>query len=182
VLTVERLQQLEERWREVGAPIVANLRSGLTESEIDTLTAPLGLQLPDEARTWWRWHDGVSADVPLRDDRAVGVFWPYQPLAEVVERCLRWREISDQVAAGGEPRWFLSTWLPISSEDPLAILVCDCGSEAGAPTPIRRITPPEGQPPPEPLCASFDELVQRWIAAIDCGLWTYEPPGVEVPP
>jgi hypothetical protein len=172
VLAISRLQELESRWRAVDAPILDNLRAGLTVAAMDEITAPLGLRLPAEARTWWGWHDGVpSGSVRLRGERTVGPIWPYQPLAEAVEECLKFRALSDEFEAAGEPRWFSSSWLPISSEFPEAVLVCDCGVGQSEPTPIRRVTPPEGQEPPGPICASFDELVKRWIEALDCGLW-----------
>ena len=39
------------------------LAPGLTDQQIDTLTAPYGIDLPEEARVWWRWHNGRHADV-----------------------------------------------------------------------------------------------------------------------
>jgi len=54
-------------------------------------------------------------------------------------------------------------------------LVCDCGVAEGHPTPIRRITPLEGQGVPEPSAQSFGELVDRWIEAMDRGIWTRVP-------
>jgi hypothetical protein len=176
LLSTRRLAQLEDRWRNMGAPIVDHLQPGLSDKVMDELTAPLGLRLPHEARVWWGWHNGVPADAVRRhDQRTVGVTWPYLPLAEAVELCAGWRTLSDEFEGYGEPRWFDPRWLPITSEYPEAILVCDCGTEPSEPSPIRRITPPEGQSPPTPVCASFDELVTRWIEALDCGVWQRQP-------
>jgi hypothetical protein len=61
VLDDALLDELGGRWRDLGAPISDALRPGLTDAEIGALTAPLGLVLPEEARRWWRWHDGASA-------------------------------------------------------------------------------------------------------------------------
>jgi hypothetical protein len=42
-----------------GAPIVDAWRPGLSDDEIDTLSNRYNLRLPNEARAWWRWHNGV---------------------------------------------------------------------------------------------------------------------------
>jgi hypothetical protein len=67
-----------------GAPIVDHLQPGLSDEQMDELTAPLGLSLPVEARRWWGWHDGVDpASARIQADRMVGPLWRYQPLSEV---------------------------------------------------------------------------------------------------
>lgn len=39
---------------------------GLTDTEIDEIIAGTDLQLPEEVRTWWRWHNGLATrDVPV---------------------------------------------------------------------------------------------------------------------
>ena len=175
MLSSNRLAALSTRWEAVGAPILGHLRPGLLDTELDDLSAPLPFVLPQELRTWWSWHDGVSSiDVSRSDERNIGPFWPFQPLAECVAQYAEWRALSREFEANGDPVWFKAGWLPLSSEFPLAILVCDCSGGALAPTPILRLTPPEGQQPPAPICKSMDELVERWVIAIDRGLWRCE--------
>ena len=47
----------EDRLRSGGALIVDALAPGLTDAQIDELLHPAGVDLPEEARVWWRWHD-----------------------------------------------------------------------------------------------------------------------------
>jgi hypothetical protein len=178
MLDIKMLHQLERRWRALDAPIVDHLRPGLSDAEMDSLTQPLGLRLPAEARTWWGWHDGVSKDtIQLQGERAIGYLWSYIPLGEAIAECQRCRELSDEmfeISGDREPRWWSPSWLPIVIDPPIA-LVCDCAVAEGEPTPIRRITPPEGQSMPEPSVTSFGALVTHWIEAIDRGIWTRKP-------
>src|SRR4051812_27326402 len=55
------LTKLERQWQRKGSRIVEALNPGLTDAEIDDLAAPLGHPIPEEARRWWRWHNGASA-------------------------------------------------------------------------------------------------------------------------
>ncbi len=61
------LERFDERLSAFGAPIADAWAPGAGEEHMDTLLAPLGIDLPDEARTWWGWHNGVRRDVPAPD-------------------------------------------------------------------------------------------------------------------
>lgn len=52
-LEPQLLDQLELRWRRVGAPIAGSLVPGISDLEMDDVTASLGIKLPSEARTSW---------------------------------------------------------------------------------------------------------------------------------
>ena len=54
------LQRYEAALRAVGAPVVANLRPGISSTEIRGLEIRFGLVLPDDVRAVWEWHDGVE--------------------------------------------------------------------------------------------------------------------------
>jgi hypothetical protein len=146
---------------------------------MDWLTEPLGPRLPSEARVWWAWHDGVDAGaIAVQDERLIGPGWPFVPLAEAVAERQRCRQVSDEmlpITAGREPLWWASGWFPLTVDQPLADLVIDGDVAENEPTPVRRVTPPERQPMPEPSVPSLGALVQRWIEAIDRGVWTREP-------
>jgi hypothetical protein len=81
------LAQLEDCWRACGAPVADALRPGLTDDEMDALTAPLGIRLPAEARRWWGWHDGANAK-PGYEAPLLGPQRPLYPLARAVQKCL----------------------------------------------------------------------------------------------
>ena len=52
------LTEYEQRLRDLGAPVVDYLRPGLSELEIDEISAEFGVRLTPAARAWWGWHDG----------------------------------------------------------------------------------------------------------------------------
>src|SRR4051794_27565273 len=60
-LTTELLTKLAAHWRAVGAPIADHLRTGLTDTQMDEVTASIDVTLPLEARTWWGWSAGPVA-------------------------------------------------------------------------------------------------------------------------
>lgn len=51
------LERFASALRARGIP-VDDLMPGLGDDEIDEITGPVGLELPEEVRAWWRWHDG----------------------------------------------------------------------------------------------------------------------------
>jgi len=57
-LSLELLDRLDTTLRDVGAAIVEHWAPGLTRAQMDALTEPHGFRLPDEAATWWAWHNG----------------------------------------------------------------------------------------------------------------------------
>jgi len=66
LLTTDLLDRFEARLRGAGAPIVDAWAPGLTDAQIDELVRPLGIDLPKEARVWWRWHNGVDREASRR--------------------------------------------------------------------------------------------------------------------
>lgn len=46
------------------APMVPHLNPGLSEAQMAALVAPLEMVLPQEAKTWWGYADGVPLDTP----------------------------------------------------------------------------------------------------------------------
>ena len=73
------------------------LRPGLTDAEMDALTEPLGIVLPEEARVWWGWHDGT--DPHFIDPIQGGKFAMLAPgriflsLGDGVKQCQSLREV-----------------------------------------------------------------------------------------
>jgi cell wall assembly regulator SMI1 len=179
ILSVDLLVELEQRWRDEGAPVATRLSPGLRDEEIDAVTSAVGIVLPTEARRWWRWHDGVAAlGVRLAREREVAPGLEFLPLAEAVHRCLRYREISrvwSENAPGVDPEpWWGPTWFVIVDAGQAGIVAGDCAIPDDAPTPIRCVSPPEpGNPIAPPLLGSFGEVVKGWIEAFDSGAWSY---------
>jgi hypothetical protein len=59
------LDELDARLRALGAPICGAWAPGCSDAHIDALLQPLGIDLPEEARVWWRWHNGTRSDKPM---------------------------------------------------------------------------------------------------------------------
>lgn len=175
MLTVDQLAQLKLRGEKVGlVGVLDHLRPGLTDAEMDALTRPLGIVLPEEARVWWGWHDGtdpISVD-PIRG----GQFAMLAPgriflsLGRAVRRCQRWREI---LWEGKESHDLWRDWLPLNTlEDPT---ILDCAVDAPA-----RVFRLEFQFPDRRLgLPSLGTLVDAYIRAFDAGMWFLEQPGHE---
>jgi cell wall assembly regulator SMI1 len=179
MLTDDLLEQLASRWRDHGVPVATRLSPGLPDEQIDALTSPLGITLPTEARRWWRWHDGVAADTTrLARDRELAPGLEFLPLNEAVQWCERYREVSRSWSAAAPDTapdpWWAPSWFPLTHAGQAGIIACDSAVPAGAPTPIRRVWPPEpGNAVAEPLLGSLADLVRGWIDAFDLGAWRY---------
>jgi hypothetical protein len=99
MLTVDQLAQLKLGWETLGlVGVLDHLRPGLTDAEMDALTEPLGIVLPDEARVWWGWHDGTD---PLVIDPIQGAKFAmlapgriFLPLSHAVRQCQTLREVA----------------------------------------------------------------------------------------
>ena len=169
-LTPELLAALRECWRRVHAPITAVFKPGLDESEIDRLTAQLGLTLPFEARIWWRELDVRVPDREAgEDDVMTGAGWGFLPLESAVRDAVRQREMAAQIAESpgwppGKTRW-VDGWMPLCWIDH-GRLVIDCADPTSPISPVRYVQwveIPEGPPPTR----SIGELVSWWIEAFD---------------
>ena len=71
--------------------VVDHLGPGLSDAEMDALTEPVGIILPEEARVWWGWHDGTD---PLKIDPIRGEQFAmlapgriFLPLGQAVKEC-----------------------------------------------------------------------------------------------
>jgi cell wall assembly regulator SMI1 len=165
LLTEDLLEQLQARWRQQGMPIAESLRPGLSDAEMDELTQPLGVRLPREARTWWRWHDGADAG-----SANLGPGRVFAPLADAVRNTLSVREIMRGVDGELDPMWRPS-WLTMNSGGDTTVI--DCGGSFGEPVPARyyRFEEPETGATGVP---SIGTLVTLYINAFDRGAWAYD--------
>ena len=186
LLSEELLDGLLARWAAAGLPLAPALRRGLSDAEMDELTAPLGLRLPGEARLWWGRHDGAPSATPdgRRLDRRLTRSFDYLPLADCVDIYRECRRLAEESAAemgsfraemAHPDHFFHRALFPITDSGGAGIVVCDCSVPDGAPTPIRRIEPAEmAEGLPAPKAPSFGAMVVRWIEAWDRPLWGYD--------
>jgi cell wall assembly regulator SMI1 len=189
VLSDALLEELMRRWRSQGAPIVEHLRPGLTESELDAATEPLGVRLCDELRTWWGWHDGVSAElgshVPERELGPAGML-EYLPLAEAIAIYRERRRAAELGAermlardpaspyADPDTSWPRARF-PLSKQAHGDLIACDCSRSHDAAGPLYVFVRDEGGFGGEPSAPSLGQTVCWWIEAIDLGALRYLP-------
>ena len=129
MLDRQLLGELEARWHAEGAPITERLTPGLSDEEIDAITAPLGIRLPAEARLWWQWHNGVPASaVTLRAERTIGgPYYEYIPLEEAAADYRQVRKIAAEVVRDMDQDvddFWHPSWWPISSDLGGAWIAC----------------------------------------------------------
>jgi SMI1 / KNR4 family (SUKH-1) len=157
----ELLDRFEARLRASGAAVVDGWAPGLTDDQIDALVRPIGIELPEEARAWWRWHNGVQPNTPPES-------WDVTPgrsLISLEETLELYVEQRDWTRDAGFPEALLS---PVSRHP---ILFFQCDGECDAPVPIY-VLDDWSDEAPRPALPSIGELVQTWISYIDMGLAT----------
>jgi hypothetical protein len=164
------LDMLYERWAERKLPILNHLRPGLIDAQIDELTAPLGITMPEEARVWWRWHDGAELN-PNRNFK--GDFGPnhyYMPLGQCVQMCARGRDGLAFDRENPDTWYWVSGWFPFTTVGTLTLI--DTGVSRDDPVPVRAYFPQDGEPYPIGL-PSIGMLIEAYIDAMDRGVWIW---------
>ncbi len=71
LLNADILERVDSLLRSRNAPIADAWAPGLSDAEIDETIGRAGLEMPEELRVWWRWHNGVRKDWP---DRRPSIF------------------------------------------------------------------------------------------------------------
>jgi hypothetical protein len=69
------LEAFERQLRDLGVRVVQCLQPGLSAAELDAGELRLGFALPQEARTWLGWHDGVDLAPWPGDEGLADGFW-----------------------------------------------------------------------------------------------------------
>jgi cell wall assembly regulator SMI1 len=169
------LERLKERWREQDAPILEALQPGLSDARMDELVAPLGISLPDEAREWWGWHNGVPGAAGRIKRRMTAIF-EFLSLEDAVTECLELREIArsggDQVAPG----IFRPTWLPLAVTMSSPVAVCETAGDPHQPAPVYLLDWGGYESSHRvPAADSITEMVGYWLKGYEAGLYTYLP-------
>jgi cell wall assembly regulator SMI1 len=177
LLTEELLAELDQRLRDLNAPITRIWRPGLSDDQMDELTEPIGITLPTEARAWWGQHDGV--DRITGQQPTLGDGWVPFPLAEAVRQATVYRETSAlEIDADGyvdrRAEWSTS-WIALVGNPSPERLACECAVSAGAPSPAIYFDPEGEDEPQRPKAASIGEVVHIWIEALDDGTWHIDP-------
>lgn len=172
------LERLEARWLQQGAPIAFALAPGLTAGAIEARVGQLAYPLPDEARWWFSWHNGVVARAPGKEQGQRARLGPSTFEALSLEESVRFyhrniviaRETvrSDDVPVSA---YWDTSWFPIAASLHSSFLTVDCSVPPNEPTPIRVV---EGQDErrAQVLAGSLSEVIELWIRMFELGvLW-----------
>jgi cell wall assembly regulator SMI1 len=161
---------------------VNRLQPGLAEEQQDRMLAPLELRLPQEARLWWRWHDGVTLVRAPSIQRTIGPGFEYLPLAEAIVQYHRCRDAAREVAStpGQSPpvnnpdHWWAPHWFPVTLTGYGGVVACDCSVDDALRTPIRMVWWAGRESYADPVTQSFGEMVSWWIDAMETGAWHFD--------
>lgn len=168
MLTAELLESLLDSLTRAGFPTVQRLRPGLSDDEMDSLTAPLGLTLPHEARIWWRRHNGGP-------NALIGSYRDFASLQDMVAQTRHLRDVHHH----GFQDAGVITW----TDDLIALVTgttqfgCDCSVAPGEPSPIWVLVPSDAADIRGPVLPSLGSLVEQFTRAIDEGVYVYVPEG-----
>jgi hypothetical protein len=151
------LAELEESWRGAGVRYLGELRPGLADGQIDQRIERLGFELPEEARRWYRWHDGSDGHYVV-EGRVM------TSLEEDVDSTAMLRA-DDQLWVPG--------WLRAMDEQPFVVF--DCRGGFRDPVPVWHYYL-GFEMPTRPVFGSIGEMVLYWKSLVDEGAmtWTVE--------
>lgn len=157
------LDAFDERLRALGAPICDAWAPGCSDEHIDALFRPLDIELPEEARVWWRWHNGTRGDVAM-PHREIGTRGPFsiEDAAAAYENdreaMLEFDGLTGVVAAFNErPDIFFG-----------------CNGPRDEPVPIYTQRDAES---PNVVLPSIRSLLEAWLQLIDSGAWELQDDG-----
>jgi hypothetical protein len=154
--------------RRLGAPAAETLVPGLSDAEIDAVLEPVGVELPEEARVWWRWRNGTDPDAgdaeTLFGDRH------YLSLQDNLD-------YYEALNAIWEDEGYSKLLQPV---DQKPYIIFDCRGPRDAPVPVLWS---EDIEEPEPWTPSIGSLILRWIEVLRSGhitigadgIWDYGP-------
>lgn len=139
------------------APIVEVWAPGCTDEEIDARFAPLGIDLPEEARAWWRWHNGTSDDAPMQH-RSIGG----RTVFSLDVAAAAYRDERDDV----RQVFGLEGLVPPVGDKPSVFF--GCAGPRAEPVPIYV---QNDIAEPRVVLPSIRSLLEAWLDLIDAGAW-----------
>lgn len=157
LLTSDILGRFEALLRSRHARIVDTWAPGLSDAQIDDIAGPAGLQMPEEVRVWWRWHNGVRPGSPSDHWMIV----PGRMLLALEPEVAAYREV-------GRDDGLL---MPFSEKPHIYVA---CRANGNVPAPVYYETYDAS---PHLALPSFGELILGWIRYIDSGGYPSGPDG-----
>lgn len=176
MLTEQLLDRLSATWRTHGAPIEDALAPGRTVESFTSDDGNLHVDLPEELRTWWAWHDGASPGALGPHLTAYSSTksreWWQTMMAEAASMAAN-ANMPDGTELADPGHWWQETWVPLAGNAAGGEQVADCGLGPSGVTPIRLVDWHHEDRLP-PATNSLGQLVEWWIEAIELGIWTFD--------
>ena len=160
----ELLADFERALTSAGSAITRVWAPGLSDAKIDQLTAPHKFSLPEEARRWWRWHNGFVAGTRPP-------FWELTPRRTLMDLPTTLESFATSRAALLQLEG-VDQWLRPLADLPRIFFACD--GPLDEPVSIHT-----QQDIDDPILAlpSIGELVKTWIELVDIGVFTADADG-----
>ncbi len=177
MLTEQLLDRLSATWRAHAAPIEDALAPGRTVESFTSDDGTLHVEIPDELRTWWAWHDGAP-----KERRPISSWMMGPNLTPMSSTWSRewWQTMMAEAAMmatqgdlADPDFWWQEGWVPLLSNSVGGTLVADCRLGPAGLTPIRLVDWHHEERLP-PATHSLGQLVEWWIEAIELGIWTWD--------
>jgi cell wall assembly regulator SMI1 len=133
------LDELNAEWERLNAPICVALRPGLSGQQLADLDDRLGVELPEELRELWSWHDG--ADPGSRRDIGAGgyEFLTTDEVVAAYEANLQAHPRSPESDIIPEMYWHRS-WVPFMTQGPQRLYVDAARAATSGLSPVRLVT------------------------------------------
>ena len=157
LLTPDILARFDSLLRSRHVKIVEAWAPGLSDAQIDDIIGPTGLQMPEEVRVWWRWHNGVRPGYPPDHWMVV----PGRILLALEPEVEAYRDL----ARGN------GLLMPFSEKPHIYVA---CRAAGNVPAPVYYETHDFA---PHLALPSFGELILGWIRYIDSGGYPSGPDG-----
>lgn len=163
-LDTDLLARFESALRSAGAAVTGVWAPGLSDAEIDAAVASTGLTVPEEARRWWRWHDGTRPEA----GPAAQELMPDRPLFDLATALEQFRaaRATTQEVYGRE-----GLLMPVGDQP---WLFFDCSGDRDAPVPV--LVGGHGQDI-RPALPSIGALVEAWTELIETRVFTTDAEG-----
>jgi hypothetical protein len=147
-----------------GAAITKVWAPGLTDAEIDQLCLPLGFNLPEEARRWWRWRNGFVEGTKAPS-------WELVPARPIFDLALVLKHFASDRESDPEVYGRVRGLQPVGDQP---TIWWDCSGAFDAPVPVRT---QEDVDDPIPALPSIGALVVKWTELIETGAFATDEQG-----
>lgn len=168
------LDEMEQIWRAVDPTLPDDLAPGLSPQELDEITAPLGLRLNRDAKTWYGWHNGTHTGHGRGYGATIGAYFGSFIDAEIAVREYRsnlavaedFAELFGSMGdAGWDPHWF-PLWVSIGGD----VISTDCSVPAAGSAPIR-VRAKEFGEARRVIAPSLTVVIERWLDLYHLGYY-----------